>query len=57
MKSVMKNIRQSSVKRKNIEKWKKSIRMMKSERIDAEKDEINEEKGRKIEANKKWYRK
>ena len=57
MKSVMKDIRQSSVKRKNIEKWKKSIRMMKSERIDAEKDEINEEKGKKIEANKKWYRK
>ena len=57
MKSVMKDIRQSSVKRKNIEKWKKSIRMMKSERTDAEKDEINEEKGKKIEANKKWYRK
>ena len=33
-------------------KMKEDIRMMKSEKIDAEKVEINEEKGRKVETNK-----
>ena len=36
----------------NYRRLKENIRMMKSEKIDAEKDELNEEKGGKIETNK-----
>ena len=36
----------------NYRRLKKNIRMMKNEKIDAEKDELNEEKGGKIETNK-----
>ena len=40
------------MKKKNTKKMKEDIRMIKSEKIDTWKNEINEEKGRKIETNK-----
>ena len=43
----MKSIKQSSMKKKNTEKMKGDIRITKSEKTDAEKDKINEEKGKK----------
>ena len=36
----------------NYRRLKENIRMMKSEKIDAEKDQLNEEKGGKSETNK-----
>ena len=43
---VIKNLKQSLMKNKNTKKMKENIRMIKSEKYDLEKDELNE-KGEK----------
>ena len=45
------NLKQSLMKKKS-EKSKENIEMIKSQKLDAKKDKLNEDEGEKIETNK-----